>query len=182
MGFRTAHNDGRRGRLRSYESLAGWVFADLLLVLFLVGLGSAIPIEPPEPPPVPGLTVFPEPKPDIVGMKTDPVKIDVVVDADALIAGDPRTQNQTRDLVRRGSSSLASDGDEAALVLIFGGGETASVGQRVAEAVYPQLHRAADGLFPRGMGRRYFWDGSLPYGAVRLEVFVFTTEESSDSP
>lgn len=177
MGFRTSHNDGRRGRLRSYESLAGWVFADLLLVLFLVGLGTAIPVDPPEPPPP-----VPVAKPEIIGMKTDPVKLDLAVDADALLAGDPKAQSKARGLVKRATSGLSSKGQEAALVLIFGGGETAGVGQRVAEAVYPQLRRAADGVFPRGTAKRYFWDGSLPYGAVRLEVFVFTTEESNGTP
>src|SRR3954469_11665453 len=90
MPLRSSTGDGRRGRLRSSESVAGWVFADLLLVLFIVGLGTAIPqkVEPPEPPPV----GQPKPKPQIVGMETSPKKKTVQVRADALLGSGPATE------------------------------------------------------------------------------------------
>ena len=59
---------------------------------------------------------------------------------------------------------------------IFGGGATASLGQEVATKVYPQLTKASSQVFRRGTASRNFWDGSLDYGQVRLEVFVFTTD------
>lgn len=162
---------GRRGRLRTSESVAGWIFADMLLVLFILGLGTAIPVDPPVPVPAPK----PKPKPDIVGMKTEPVKFTIDVNAPGLLAGEPRAVERVRGDVDKATARLGQQGSRAALVLIFGGGETASLGQEVAAKVYPQLTKASSKVFRRGTASRNFWDGSLPYGQVRLEVFVFTT-------
>lgn len=161
---------GRRGRLRTSESVAGWIFADMLLVLFILGLGTAIPVEPPEPVPVPK----PEPK-IIVGMKTEPVKLTFDVSAPGLLAGDSRAVKRVREVVGKQTGGLKKEGSRAALVLIFGGGATASLGQEVATKVYPHLNKASPQVFRRGTASRNFWDGSLAYGQVRLEVFVFTT-------
>ena len=82
-------SSNRRGRLLASESIAGWIFADLLLVLFLVGLGSAIaytPPEPPEPPPEPPAV------PQIVGMKTDPTTVTLGVDGELLGDGQRLTK------------------------------------------------------------------------------------------
>lgn len=161
---------GRRGRLRTSESVAGWIFADMLLVLFILGLGTAIPVEPPKP--VPEL----EPVRQIVGMKTEPVKYTIDVNAPGLLAGDPRAVARVRRDVDKATARLEQRGSRAALVLIFGGGATASLGQEVATKVYPQLTKASSQVFRRGTASRNFWDGGLAYGQVRLEVFVFTTE------
>ena len=170
MRVSSSLSKGRRGRLRSTESLAGWVFADMLLVLFLIGLGSAITFDPPEP--------EPEPEPEqIVGMRTDPVSISLRVPADALVSGEDAAQRAARTAVARASKRHDRRGNEAALVLIFGGGESAAPGQRVAEALRPQLTAASRDLFPRRTPSRFFWDGSLEYGEVRLEVFLFAKEE-----
>ena len=79
----------RRARSRlSTESIAGWILADILVVLFIVGLGSAVPpkIEAattkPSPTPTPTATPpkpkpKPKPQPRIVGMKTKPTVLEV---------------------------------------------------------------------------------------------------------
>jgi hypothetical protein len=176
-----SHRDSRRGRLLSFESIAGWVFADLLLVLFVVGLASAVPVEPPPvPEAVEKATAKPKPKPKIVGMKTEPVTATIGFDAQALVSPGGTAKTQGRSVCRtiRGSSG-SIDGERAALVLIFGGAPEAATGQRVATAVGEQLTCANKELFPRGTPFRSFWDGSLPLGKARLEVFVFTTKQSA---
>lgn len=171
--------DVRRSRLFSVESVAGWVFADLLLVLFLVGLGSAIPAEPePEPEPKAHKTEKPPKKPDppIVGMQTIPVVATVRHDPRAVANGGPRSA-AARVLcskVRREMEALK--GERAALVLLFGGAPDVVQGQDSARAVARQLECAAPHVFTARTPTRPFWDGGLPLGQVRLEVFLFTTE------
>lgn len=171
MRVSSSLSKGRRGRLRSTESLAGWVFADMLLVLFLIGLGSAITFDPPEP--------EPEPEPaQIVGMRTDPVRISVRVPAADLVSGEKSAQRAARSALARASKRHDRGGNEAALLLIFGGGESVGAGQSVAVALRPELTAVSRGLFPRNTPSRFFWDGSLEYGEVRVEVFLFAKEEA----
>ncbi|QIX27202.1 hypothetical protein ncot_11775 [Nocardioides sp. JQ2195] len=153
------------------------MFADMLLVLFFVGLGTAIPVDPPEPPPKPE----PVAKPEIVGMETKPVSLNIRVNADALISKNQTARKQARQAVADATRQLRKKDAQAALVLVFGGGETAVMGQQVASALYPELNPAAKSIFPKGTPYRSFWDGGLPYGDVRVEVFLFTTEKA-DSP
>lgn len=158
----------RRGRLLAGESIAGWVFADLLLVLFLVGLGSAIAYTPPEPPRPP-----PKEAP-IVGMKTEPTSVVADVNGTLLGSGAGQTSAQARNICRAVRARLRPvEGERAALVLIFGGASDVETGQNVARAVGRQL-KCADGQLFRGkVPTRAFWDGSLPLGKVRLEMFLF---------
>ena len=151
--------------------MAGWIFADLLLVLFLVGLGSAIAYTPPEPP-------KPEPEPPaiprIVGMKTDPTSVTVGVDGELLGDGGRLTEAQQKKVCRAVSERVEKvKGERAALVLIFGGAEDVTVGQNIARAVGEQLKCADPKVFKGKVPSRPFWDGSLPLGQVRLEIFLF---------
>src|SRR5690606_16139690 len=122
---------GRRGRLLSAESVAGWVFADLLLVLFIVGLGSALQYPPPEP----------EPKvPPIVGMKTEATPVPGRINGEVLGSGAPLLPRQEQEVCRTLSKSLKPvTGERAALVLIFGGASDVQTGQNVARAIGSQL-------------------------------------------
>lgn len=199
MALRASHTDGRRGRLRSAEAVAGWVFADVLLVLFIVGLGTAIPtiIEPPEPPE--------PPKPQIIGMETKSTKVTVRVSADELLSTGPaadKARSAACRSVRQATAKLTDDKAEAALVMIFAGHPNeASQAQRVAAAVGQQLNCASPRLFPKdgfGPGKiatpadvtsgseiggvvRPFWNGRLPYGEAQLEIYVFTTKAAEAS-
>ncbi|GAB4007107.1 hypothetical protein [Nocardioides ultimimeridianus] len=164
-------SSGGRGRLFSVESIAGWVFADLLLVLFLVGLGSAVAYTPPPPPPKP-----PKVAP-IVGMKTDPTKVTISFSDRTISSGTTLTDAQSKQLchaVRRRIGSLHEQ--RAALVLVFGGASDVVAGQNVARAVASQLGCSDPSLFGRKVANRAFWDGTLPLGEARLEIFLFTTQ------
>lgn len=165
------HSAARRGRLFSAESAAGWVFADLLLVLFIVGLGSAIKYTPPPPP-------EPEPKvPPIVGMKTDPTSLTVQVNGQVLGSG-AALPTPARQAVCRAIKARTGPvrGERAALVLVFGGATDVTSGQNVARAIAAQLNCADDKVFRGRVPTRAFWDGSLPLGQARLEVFLFLRE------
>lgn len=163
---------GRRGRLFTVESVAGWVFADMLLVLFIVGLGSAIAYTPPPPP-------EPEPKvAPIVGMKTDPVPLVVDVDGQSLARGSRLTPVEQRAVCNAVKERLAPvRGERAALVLVFGGASDVESGQNVARAIGRQLKCAGPKVFQGTVPTRAFWDGSLPLGKARLEVFLFLRQE-----
>jgi hypothetical protein len=163
---------GRRGRLFTVESVAGWVFADMLLVLFIVGLGSAIAYTPPPPP-------EPEPKvAPIVGMKTDPVSLVVDVDGPRLSGGSRLNPAEQREVCSAVKGRLAPvRGERAALVLVFGGASDVESGQNVARAIGRQLKCADRKVFKGTVPTRAFWDGSLPLGKARLEVFLFLRQE-----
>lgn len=165
------HSAVRRGRLFSAESAAGWVFADLLLVLFIVGLGSAIKYTPPPPP-------EPEPKvPPIVGMKTDPTALTVSVNGQVTSTGTPLSPPARQAVCRAIRAKTGPiKGERAALVLVFGGAQDVEAGQNVARAIASQLSCADDKLFRGQVPTRAFWDGSLPLGQARLEVFLFLRE------
>lgn len=162
----------RRGRLFTVESIAGWIFADLLLVLFLVGLGSAKAYTMPDPP-------KPEPKQaPIVGMKTDPTAIQTRVNGRRLGSGARLSNAEGRAVCHAVRSKLGPvRGERAALVLIFGGASDVETGQNVARATGRQLSCADPKVFPGRVPTRAFWDGTLPLGSVRLEVFLFVTEK-----
>ncbi len=161
----------RRGRLFSAETAAGWVFADLLLVLFIVGLGSAIKYTPPPPP-------EPEPKiPPIVGMQTDPTSITVKVNGQILSTGTaipPRARQAVCRAIRSRTGPVK--GERAALVLVFGGASDVETGQNVARAIASQLSCAEKNVFRGKVPARACWDGSLPLGQARLEIFLFLRE------
>jgi hypothetical protein len=171
-----AAGDSRRGRLFTVESVAGWVFADLLLVLFIVGLGSAIAYTPPEPPKPPK----PEPKVErIVGMKTDPVSVVIDINGGRLGQGTSLSQGEQQAVCKAVRSRLAPvKGERSALVLVFGGASDVETGQNIARAVSRQLGCADAEVFQGKVPTRAFWDGSLPLGKVRLEMFLFLQQES----
>ena len=160
----------RRGRLFAVESIAGWVFADLLLVLFIVGLGSAVAYTPPDPPPPP-----PKLAP-IVGMKTDPVSVLVKVNGQKLGQGGTVGRGDGAAVCQaiRGRLGVVK-GKRAALVLVFGGASDVTTGQNVARAVGRQLGCADRAVFRGKVPTRAFWDGTLPLGSARLEIFLFVT-------
>jgi hypothetical protein len=179
--------NARRRRRWSIESVAGWVFADLFLVLFLVGLGSAVPIKPAvKPTPKPPATAKPTPKPTptppapIIGMKQIPIPLNLTVAADALTSTGPAGTREGGLACRRlrQAAAVPLKGERAGLVLIFGGGADVVHGQAVARSVAKQLPCANPALFSRSTPYRAFWDGTLDYGRVRLEVFVFTTKKT----
>ncbi len=161
----------RRGRgfLRP-EALAGWVFADVLIVLFIIGLGSATAPEIPDP------VAAEEPMPKIVGMRQDPEVLTINYDVEALTGSDTRSDDQARLVCQRiAEAARPLQHQRAALALIFGGGQDIGVAQESAVRIAGQLECADPHLF-NGTTTRDFWDGALPSGSARLEIFLFTTD------
>jgi hypothetical protein len=160
--------------------VAGWVFADLLLVLFLVGLGSAVPVEPPaEPkPPKPVPTAPPVP----VGMQTKPVVLDVGFNAARLLTEQGVSASESRAVCARVRKAVKRSGiahRRAALVLIFARAAEPTRGVAIAERLGRQL-RCADAALFNGTPTRAFWKGGVE-GQAALEVYLFTTKRTSET-
>jgi hypothetical protein len=144
-----------------------------MIVLFLVGLGSAVVPEAP--------TRTPKPKPPkkeparIVGMRTTPSVRHVRYNPSALLGGGRRAKVARRSVcrrVRRATKTLSKR--RAALVLIFAGGQDIGAAIASATAVSRQIGCARRVLFKRTVSRP-FWDGRLSSGSARIEIFLFTT-------
>lgn len=174
----------RASRLLSPEALAGWIFADILIVLFIVSLGAAAappaPLATPTPTPTPTATPSkpverPKAKP---ALRPKAVSVTVKVNPDRLLdSGSPRA-GQLKSVCRQLKRSIkAKDrtGDRAALVLIFGGGGDVTDAQRRANLIGRGLKSCAgQRTFDKKVVSRDFWDGSLPVNRARLEIFVYT--------
>ncbi|MFD6894127.1 hypothetical protein ACFWB0_06200 [Rhodococcus sp. NPDC060086] len=146
------------------------MFADLLIVLFIVGLGSATAPEIPDP------AAAEEPLPKIVGMRQDPEVLTIEYDVGALIGSGARSEDESRLVCERiADVARPLQGQQAALALIFGGGQDIGVAQESAVRIAGQLPCADVALFD-GTTTRDFWDGALPRGSARLEIFLFTTD------
>lgn len=161
----------RRGRsLLRPEALAGWVFADLLIVLFIVGLGSSTPPEIPDP------VVVEEDMPEIVGMRQDPEILTIDYNAGTLIGSGAAADDEAKLVCERiVEATQPLGGERAALALIFGGGQDIGVALESAIRIADELPCADSALFG-GTTTRDFWDGALPKGTARLEIFLFTTD------
>ena len=86
------------GRHNVAVAMAGWLFADLLLVLFLVGIGtqstarpSPDPVPPPACPPPAPAPVCPSPPPTVPTLAKEPVTISLELRyVDFLASGEAR--------------------------------------------------------------------------------------------
>ncbi|MFJ1565689.1 hypothetical protein [Streptomyces erythrochromogenes] len=174
--------------------LAGWLFADLLLVIVLVVLGSEVPAAAPDPHPSPTATdtatgapdpshsASPSPTPSDTARPggIDPVTVSVGVrlDPDALIAGRP---SETAELTRQVNEGIKRyEGRAAAFVMVFGtvrSGGSVDTGRSdaYATAVARQLPQAAPRFFPpysEKIIRGYHDSGqAIPSGTARIELF-----------
>lgn len=160
------------------EAIAGWLFADLLLVLFIVGLGSQVTKSVAEPRPSPSASASRKQEPKKPGMRTKPVVLSVPVRADALLSGPgSRQRAASRALDRELSKELKSprvaeqtEGLRAAVVLAFGQtGSDISKGQRLARQVLGELPDIEPSLF-KGAAGKPFWNGSA---TNRVELWVY---------
>ncbi|MEU6899690.1 hypothetical protein [Streptomyces virginiae] len=176
--------------------LAGWLFADLLLVIVLVVLGSEMPAADPHPDPAPTATATatatatPDPShsPSPTGSVTsrpgglDPVTVSIGIrlDPGALIAGSP---SETAELTRQVTQEIKRyEGRTAAFVMVFGTVRTSTGGSvdtgrsdDYATAVARQLPQAAPRFFPpysEKIIRGYHDSGSsIASGTARIELF-----------
>ncbi|MFJ9548155.1 hypothetical protein [Streptomyces erythrochromogenes] len=170
--------------------LAGWLFADLLLVIVLVVLGSEVPAAAPDPHPSPTAAATAAPDPSRSSSPSpadtarpgglDPVtaSVGVRLDPDALIAGRP---SETAELTRQVNEEIKRyTGRTAAFVMVFGtvrSGGAVDTGRSdaYATAVARQLPQAAPRFFPpysEKIIRGYHDSGQdIPSGTARIELF-----------
>ncbi|MFG2335336.1 hypothetical protein [Streptomyces yangpuensis] len=172
--------------------LAGWLFADLLLVIVLVVLGSEMPAAAPDPHPTPTATAAaaatpgpsrsPSPTPSDTARPggLDPVTVSVGIrlDPDALIAGRP---SETAELTRQVNEEIKRyAGRTAAFVMVFGtvrSGGSVDTGRSdaYATAVARHLPQAAPRFFPpysEKIIRGYHDSGAdIASGTARIELF-----------
>lgn len=169
----------RLARRGSAASLAGWLFADSLLVLMLVGLGTQVPQSTAGPvPAVPATaTASPPPcpscpsKPAPLGLQSEPVILTVDVDTQRLLSGSHDELARVQSEVQR----LAKDrlgGKGAAIALIWGYSSDSKRGRRISSRVAEVLTEATDSSFATVTNRPYWHDASEE-GRVDIELFVF---------
>ncbi|MFI6400509.1 hypothetical protein ACIBED_20605 [Rhodococcus coprophilus] len=112
----------------------------------------------------------------IVGMRQDPEVLTIDYDAGTLIGSGPGAEDEARLVCERITEAAGSlERERAALVLIFGGGQDIGVALESAVRIADELPCADASLFA-GTTTRDFWDGALPKGTARLEIFLFTTD------
>ncbi len=126
--------------------LAGWLFADLFLVLLLVGLAE-LPVRKPAP--------TPSPRPSTPvherGLDTRPFVFDVEISPSRFGAGGGRAL--VKEVNRRIRNSPHA-GRHAGFVLIFASGATPGAGQAIANDAYALLRR--ERLFTKAAGSGYW--------------------------
>lgn len=177
----------REGRSHSMDWIVGWLFADLMIVLFIVALGtndvSAGPtpartptpaVKPPKPTPTPTPTKTPS-RPRLPGIATEPALFTVPIAADRVLGGSSavRTAELTkfRDRVRViAQQNLV--GRRAGIVLVWGESPDVNRGMRLADLAGRQLTAAHPQVF-RATVPRTLWKGGGSEGRVTLEIYLF---------
>lgn len=176
--------------------MAGWLFADLLLVMVVVVLGGETPANPATPPgphegstdtrTPPGPTLpgpsasAPNTPPPPGGLDPHTRSITVRVDPEALISGSARATASLREQVARKSRQFP--GERVAFVMVFGnagrlpgGAVDTGTSTAFAKAVARLLPSAAPQFFPRyhkEIIRGYHnTDPRIPSGTAEIELF-----------
>ncbi|MFF4057615.1 hypothetical protein ACFYZ8_04715 [Streptomyces sp. NPDC001668] len=161
---------GRRFRFTPLH-LAGWLFADMLLVLALVSMGdrgdplAAQAATRPSPSPSSDAEPSPEPSPSPQGPRSverRPVKVHVA----AAVGDTARMVKQLR------SATAPYKGRAAAFVLTFGQAVDPSDGQAYAREINKSLRKARPDMFTDATTRD-FWNGGAA-GAADLEIYFYT--------
>ncbi|MDX2592286.1 MULTISPECIES: hypothetical protein [Streptomyces] len=149
--------------------LAGWLFADMLLVLALVSMGDrGDPLAAQaaaHPSPSADGKPSPKPSPRPTGPRSverKPVKLHV-----AALPGD--TSRMVKELRAATARYKARD---AAFVLTFGQAHEPTDGQAYARDINKSLHKARPDMFSDATTRD-FWNGGAS-GAADLEIYFYT--------
>ncbi|MFI7020224.1 hypothetical protein [Streptomyces sp. NPDC050164] len=149
--------------------MAGWLFADMLLVLALVSMGDrGDPLaarSEAEPSKSAVVTPSPEPSRTPTGPRSvarKPVKVRLT----AAVGDSTRMVKQLR------AATTRYQGREAAFVLTFGQAPEPGDGQAYARDVNKALRKARPDIFT-GATTRDFWNGG-PSGSADLEIYFYT--------
>ncbi|MFF4587321.1 hypothetical protein [Streptomyces sp. NPDC001388] len=162
----------RRGFRFTPLHLAGWLFADMLLVLALVSMGdrgdplaARAATRPSPSTPSADAEPSPEPSPTPSGPRSverKPVKVHVT----AAVGDTARMVKQLR------AATARYEGRTAAFVLTFGQAVEPSDGQAYARDINRSLRKARPGMFDDATTRP-FWNGGTS-GAADLEIYFYT--------
>ncbi|MGX1153462.1 hypothetical protein RKD39_001040 [Streptomyces albogriseolus] len=149
--------------------LAGWLFADMLLVLALVSMGDrGDPLAArPETEPSKSAMATPSPKPSKT--PTGPRSVarkPVTVRLTAAVGDSTRMFEQLR------AATTRYEGRQAAFVLTFGQAPEPGDGQAYARDVNKALRKARPEMFTDATTRD-FWNGG-PSGSADLEIYFYT--------
>jgi hypothetical protein len=156
--------------------LAGWLFADCMLGLMIVGLAS----DPGTPAAAAAATAVhhgtqatPSPSPTkprtSIGVEQHPYVEEFNLSG--------KTDSQVAATMRKRYANLSSSGRKAAFVLSFGTATAPGDGVTSAKRANALLASGVPAVFS-GSARRNFWQsqkaGSPASGVVRVEVYLFT--------
>lgn len=161
----------------SPEALAGWLFADLLLVLFIIGIGSGLTIVLTDDPAPPGPTedepavVIPPPPPS---MRLDPIHLEVGVDAATLLSSDPATAQAARAALNSdiAAQTAGLTGQRSAMVLTWGHATTPTTGQDLARVAIAEMTAGRPDVFG-GSASKALWLGDPRSDRIELEIYLF---------
>ncbi len=167
--------------------LAGWVFADLALVLSLVlGFGTQRPPdEPSRPEPTEVTTTTapsaPAPAPTPPGIDQSPICLRLEgVPTDALLASGGAPSAETEELVARIRTFLDESGASsrrAGIVLTFAHGPASESGRARAQSIAEAFNNLLQQQFPDVFGGtvlREFSYGSGSFGRLTGDIYLFT--------
>ncbi len=166
--------------------LAGWLFADLFLVLFIVAFSSQPTVALPKPKPRPPASAVHKPpqprkKHGPQGLQSAPVDFRLYVSPTDLDSADPVVQDRARTQLLEGvRQQLASRhllGRKAGFVLVFatsvnGAADPINEALRVATMVIQNLKHYDPAIFPDGTGGEGLWAGTGDY--FHFQIFFYT--------
>lgn len=182
--MRPSRRSPRTGDSSSPLSLAGWLFADLALLLFIITVAVAAdfppvdaeaaeeaiasPSESPSPTPEPTPTAEP-------GVQSEPHRFFVDSDGAGLIDGDSGAERDLVNAVKADFDALVAEGYTVGFAMTFGGAVEPGVGGAMAEAANKVLVAAFPELFGDAP-TRHFWTSSgkedIEVGTLQIELFL----------
>ncbi|MEU1472322.1 hypothetical protein ABZ434_29380 [Streptomyces sp. NPDC005761] len=150
--------------------LAGWLFADMLLVLALVAMGDRGDPLAAEAAAKPSASASAKPKPSKApgpkgprAVRNKPVKVSI----DAAAGDRDRIEERLR------AATAAYKGRQAAFVLTFGRHADPGAGGAYAHEVNSLLEKARPDMFG-GATTRDFWKGGSSTGHADIEIYFYT--------
>ncbi|THV43281.1 hypothetical protein [Glycomyces buryatensis] len=165
-------------------SLAGWLFADLALLLFIITVAVAADfpfdtadastesVESPSPTPSEEPSPSPTAEP---GVESEPHVFYVDTDADGIISGDDKAEDGLTGKLRDDFEELVDQGYTVGFALTFGGAAEPGYGGDLAEAANKVLRKAFPELFGDAP-TRHFWTvsgkGDIKEGTLQIELYL----------
>lgn len=164
---------GRR-RISSVETMAGWVFADLLLVLFVIGLGSQITaLAKPETPTVEPSPPVSEPQ-SPPSMRLDPITVSIPTNPAQLLSSDPAQAGAAKQALVDAilEQTTAIDNERAAMVLVWGHARQTGLGIELAKAGVEATRVARPQTFDASV-QKDLWFYDAEDGVIEFEIYLF---------